>query len=83
MGLFRKLSFDEIGTSTIQSRALAGIANDTIFSVFQGLQEHARPLGKKSLKTNWISTIGPVILLNLFGPGAIRFGSVAASRGCC
>ncbi len=28
--LFRQLSYDEIGTSTVQSRALAGIANDTL-----------------------------------------------------
>lgn len=28
--LFRQLSFDEIGTSTVQSRAFAGIANDTL-----------------------------------------------------
>ena len=34
--LFRKLSFDEIGTSTIQSRALAGIANDTIIFCIPG-----------------------------------------------
>ena len=28
--LFRQLSFEEIGSSTIQSRAFAGLANDTI-----------------------------------------------------
>lgn len=28
--LFRQLSYEEIGTSTVQSRALAGIANDTM-----------------------------------------------------
>lgn len=28
--LFRQLSFDEIGTSTVQSRAFAGMANDTL-----------------------------------------------------
>jgi molybdenum cofactor biosynthesis protein B len=28
--LFRQISFDEIGTSTVQSRAFAGIANDTL-----------------------------------------------------
>ena len=32
--LFRQLSYDEIGTSTIQSRAIAGLANGTlIFSM--------------------------------------------------
>ncbi len=32
--MFRKLSFDTIGSSTLQSRALAGVANGTyIFSL--------------------------------------------------
>ena len=34
--LFRMLSFDEIGTSTIQSRAVAGIANDTVIFALPG-----------------------------------------------
>ena len=34
--LFRRISFDEIGTSTIQSRALAGIANDTLIFCIPG-----------------------------------------------
>lgn len=34
--LFRQISFDEIGTSTIQSRALAGIANHTLVCCVPG-----------------------------------------------
>lgn len=34
--LFRQLSYEEIGTSTIQSRAIAGIANDTLVFCMPG-----------------------------------------------
>lgn len=34
--LFRQLSFDEIGTSTIQSRAVAGLANGTLIFCMPG-----------------------------------------------
>jgi molybdopterin adenylyltransferase len=34
--LFRMLSFQEIGTSTIQSRAVAGVCNDTFIFVLPG-----------------------------------------------
>jgi len=34
--LFRQLSYDEIGSSTIQSRALAGYANDTVIFCMPG-----------------------------------------------
>jgi molybdopterin adenylyltransferase len=34
--LFRQISFDEIGSSTIQSRAFAGLANDTIIFCLPG-----------------------------------------------
>lgn len=34
--LFRSLSFDEIGTSTIQSRAVGGIANGTLIFALPG-----------------------------------------------
>jgi len=34
--LFRQLSYDEIGTSTIQSRAFAGIANNTVVFCMPG-----------------------------------------------
>ena len=34
--LFRQLSYEEIGTSTVQSRALAGIANNTLIFCVPG-----------------------------------------------
>lgn len=34
--LFRQLSYDEIGTSTVQSRALAGLANETVIFCMPG-----------------------------------------------
>lgn len=34
--LFRHLSYDEIGTSTVQSRALAGLANETVVFCMPG-----------------------------------------------
>ena len=34
--LFRQLSYDDIGTSTIQSRALAGFANETVIFAMPG-----------------------------------------------
>lgn len=34
--LFRALSFQEIGTSTVQSRALAGLANETVIFCMPG-----------------------------------------------
>ncbi len=34
--LFRQLSYDDIGTSTIQSRALAGFANETVVFAMPG-----------------------------------------------
>ena len=34
--LFRALSYDEIGTSTVQSRALAGLANETVIFCMPG-----------------------------------------------
>jgi molybdenum cofactor biosynthesis protein B len=34
--LFRHLSYDEIGTSTVQSRALAGLANETVIFCMPG-----------------------------------------------
>jgi molybdenum cofactor biosynthesis protein B len=34
--LFRQVSYEEIGTSTVQSRALAGVANDTLIFCLPG-----------------------------------------------
>lgn len=49
--LFRMLSFEEIGTSTLQSRALAGIANKTLI--------FAMPGSTKACRTAWDNIIAP------------------------
>ena len=50
--LFRQISFEEIGSSTIQSRAIAGIANGTLIFSLQAAQMLSKRPGNKYLKTN-------------------------------
>ena len=52
--LFRAVSYEEIGTSTLQSRAVGGMANVPSFFVYQDLRALVRPLG---LKFSRISSI--------------------------
>jgi molybdopterin adenylyltransferase len=49
--LFRSLSFAEIGTSTIQSRALAGLANGTFLFCVPG--------SSGACRTAWDNILGP------------------------
>lgn len=49
--LFRAVSFTEIGTSTIQSRALAGLANRTIIFCLPG--------SNNACRTGWEKIIAP------------------------
>ncbi|WP_111977673.1 molybdenum cofactor biosynthesis protein B [Algibacillus agarilyticus] len=49
--LFRQISFNEIGTSTIQSRAVAGLANGTVLFCLPG--------STNACKTGWQSIIQP------------------------
>lgn len=49
--LFRAVSFTEIGTSTIQSRALAGLANRTILFCLPG--------SNNACRTGWEKIIAP------------------------
>ncbi|KNC08814.1 molybdopterin biosynthesis protein B [Klebsiella sp. RIT-PI-d] len=49
--VFRMLSFEEIGTSTLQSRAVAGIANNTLI--------FAMPGSPKACRTAWENIIAP------------------------
>jgi molybdenum cofactor biosynthesis protein B len=43
--LFRVLSFDTIGTSTLQSRCLAGVANGTVISCCPARSMQCKPPG--------------------------------------
>ncbi|MGX5174095.1 molybdenum cofactor biosynthesis protein B [Aliikangiella sp. IMCC44653] len=47
--LFRQISYDEIGSSTIQSRALAGLANNTLIFCMPG--------STGACKTAWLNII--------------------------
>ena len=49
--VFRMLSFEEIGTSTLQSRAVAGVANNTLI--------FAMPGSTKACRTAWENIIAP------------------------
>jgi molybdenum cofactor biosynthesis protein B len=49
--LFRSLSFEEIGTSTVQSRALGGLANGTFIFCLPGSSGACRTAWEKILAT--------------------------------
>ncbi len=48
--LFRQVSYEEIGTSTVQSRAFAGIANDTLVFCMPGSTGACRTAWNRILK---------------------------------
>lgn len=57
--LFRSLSYDEIGTSTIQSRAVAGLANKTIIFAVPGSRNACKTAFEKVIKEQLDSTHAP------------------------
>ncbi len=57
--LFRQLSFDEIGSSTIQSRALAGLANQTLVFCLPGSTGACRTGWNRILKEQLDSSHRP------------------------
>lgn len=57
--LFRALSFDEIGTSTVQSRATAGLANETVIFCMPGSTGACRTAWEKILQEQLDSRHGP------------------------
>ncbi|WP_111641299.1 molybdenum cofactor biosynthesis protein B [Marinimicrobium alkaliphilum] len=57
--LFRQLSYDEIGTSTVQSRALAGLANRTLIACLPGSTGACRTGWQKILSRQLDSRQGP------------------------
>ena len=63
--LFRHLSFQKIGTSTLQSRALAGVAGAHICLPCRGRHQDAVTAGMISFAINLIFVTSPVILLRL------------------
>lgn len=57
--LFRQVSYEEIGTSTIQSRAFAGLANRTAIFCMPGSTGACRTAWSKIIQTQLDSTTGP------------------------
>lgn len=57
--LFRQISFDEIGTSTIQSRAFAGLANKTLIFCVPGSTGACNTAWEKIIKSQLNSLTRP------------------------
>ena len=57
--LFRWLSYEEIGTSTVQSRALGGLANNTVIFCVPGSTNACRTGWEKIIRSQLDSTFRP------------------------
>jgi molybdenum cofactor biosynthesis protein B len=63
--MFRVLSFDEIGTSTLQSRAFAGLANNTFVFCLPGSTSACRTAWEKLIKAQLDARTRPCNLAGL------------------
>ena len=63
--LFRAISFDEIGTSTLQSRAFAGLANATFLFALPGSTSACRTAWEKIISAQLDARTKPCNLANL------------------
>lgn len=63
--LFRAISFDEIATSSIQSRALAGLSNQTFVFALPGSTSACRTAWEKLLRAQLDARTGPCNLVGL------------------
>lgn len=63
--MFRVLSFDEIGTSTLQSRAFAGMANNTFVFCLPGSTSACKTAWEKLIRAQLDSRTKPCNLANL------------------
>ena len=63
--LFRALSFDEIGTSTLQSRAFAGLANGTFVFALPGSTSACRTAWEKIIRAQLDARTRPCNLATL------------------
>jgi molybdenum cofactor biosynthesis protein B len=63
--MFRAVSFDEIGTSTLQSRAFAGVANGTFLFCLPGSTSACRTGWEKLIRAQLDSRTKPCNLANL------------------
>jgi molybdenum cofactor biosynthesis protein B len=65
--MFRVLSFDKIGTSTLQSRAFAGLANATFLFALPGSTSACRTGWEKLIRAQLDARTKPCNLANLRG----------------
>jgi molybdenum cofactor biosynthesis protein B len=63
--LFRALSFDEIGTSSLQSRAFAGLANGTFVFALPGSTSACRTAWEKIIRAQLDARTKPCNLATL------------------
>jgi len=63
--MFRQLSYDEIGTSTMQSRAFAGLANATFVFCLPGSTGACRTAWEKLIRAQLDARTQPCNLVNL------------------
>jgi molybdenum cofactor biosynthesis protein B len=63
--MFRALSFEEIGTSTLQSRAFAGLANGTFVFCLPGSTSACRTAWEKLIRAQLDARTKPCNLANL------------------
>lgn len=64
--LFRSISYDEIGTSTVQSRALAGMVNNTLIFCLPGSTGACRTAWEKILREQLDINNSPCNFAELF-----------------
>jgi molybdenum cofactor biosynthesis protein B len=63
--MFRMLSYEEIGTSTMQSRAFAGLSNDTFVFCLPGSTSACRTAWEKLIRAQLDATTRPCNLAGL------------------
>jgi molybdenum cofactor biosynthesis protein B len=68
--LFRAISYTEIGTSTVQSRALAGMVNDTLIFCVPGSTGACRTAWEKILREQLDISNSPCNFAELFTEGS-------------
>jgi len=68
--LFRSISFDEIGSSTIQSRATAGLANNTVIFCLPGSTGACKTAWGKIIKDQLTLEFSPCNFVKLLTTGA-------------
>ncbi|MDP6932948.1 MAG: molybdenum cofactor biosynthesis protein B [Myxococcota bacterium] len=73
--LFRQASYDEIGTSTIQSRTVAGVANGTVVFCMPGSPRACKTAWDRIICEQLDSRHRPCNFVEMVKPGAHRCGS--------